>query len=197
MFDYECHEQYMRKILHEIFTSSIKDFLAFKGGTLTYFCYGLERFSTDIDLDILNLDKETEIIDTMREILYVLGEVKNETLGKTLHRWIFRYDEKSMNIKVELNKRVRKSNTYDFQEIDGIKIPTMAPESIFANKVVALSERFKNRDLYDVYFFLKHNFPLNENIIMERTGKNMNDFIEEMMKSLPLHYTKNTILADL
>jgi predicted nucleotidyltransferase component of viral defense system len=45
----------------------------------------------------------------------------------------------------------------------------MSPDSIFANKLVALYERFKNRDLYDVNFFLKNEFPLNEGIITERT----------------------------
>jgi predicted nucleotidyltransferase component of viral defense system len=45
----------------------------------------------------------------------------------------------------------------------------MAPDSIFANKLVALYERFKNRDLYDINFFLKNKFPLNELVIEERT----------------------------
>jgi predicted nucleotidyltransferase component of viral defense system len=45
----------------------------------------------------------------------------------------------------------------------------MAPDSIFANKLVALYERFKNRDLYDINFFLKNKFPLNELVIVERT----------------------------
>ncbi len=114
-----------------------------------------------------------------------------------LHRRIFRYDEKSMNIKVELNKRIRKANTYDIQNIDWMKIRCMSPDSIFANKLVALYERFKNRDLYDVNFFLKNRFPLNEGIIKERTWKNKKDLIKELIELLPVHYNKNNVLADL
>lgn len=197
MFDKQIHEKNMRKILSEIFSSKISDFLAFKWWTLTYFCYGLDRFSTDIDIDILNLEYEEKMIDTVRKILYKLWDIKNETLWKTLHRWIFRYDEMSMNIKVELNKRIRNANTYNFQDIDWINIRCMAPESIFANKLVALYERFKNRDLYDVNFFLKNEFPINNGIVIERTWKNIKALVEELIEILPIHYQQNNILAEL
>ena len=197
MFDVAIHENYMKRILHWIFGSKIGDFLWFKWWRLSYFCYNLDRFSTDIDIDIIDLDKEKEVVEIVRGILHELWDVKNETLGKTLHRRIFRYDEKSMNIKVELNKRIRKANTYDIQNIDWMKIRCMSPDSIFANKLVALYERFKNRDLYDVNFFLKNKFPLNEGIITERTWKNMKDFISELISILPDYYKQNNILAEL
>lgn len=41
--------------------------------------------------------------------------------------------------------------------------------SIFANKLVALTERNANRDIYDVYFFFKNYFPINRELIVERT----------------------------
>ncbi len=197
MFDYALHEEYMKRILKWVFTSEIAEFLWFKWWTLAYLCYWLDRFSTDIDIDILDLEYEEKIINIMRKELQELWDIKNETLWKTLHRWIFRYDERSMNIKVELNKRVWKANTYDDQNIDGMKIKCMSKESIFANKLVALSERFKNRDLYDVNFFLKNNFPLNNNIIIERTWKNINELVKELVEILPEHYQKNNVLADL
>ena len=145
----------------------------------------------------LDLEYEEKIIEIVRKTLYQLWDIKNETLWKTLHRWIFRYDERSMNIKVELNKRIRNSNTYNFQNIDGIKIRCMAPGSIFANKLVALYERFKNRDLYDVNFFLKNKFPINDEIIAERTWKNIKQLVEELIELLPIHYQQNNILAEL
>ena len=197
MFDHALHEEYMKRILKWVFTSEIAEFLWFKWWTLAYLCYWLDRFSTDIDIDILDLEYEEKIINIMRKELQELWDIKNETLWKTLHRWIFRYDERSMNIKVELNKRVWKANTYDYQNIDGMKIKSMSKESIFANKLVALSERFKNRDLYDVNFFLKNNFPLNNNIIIERTWKNINKLVKELVEILPEHYQKNNVLADL
>ena len=117
MLNTKKHEDEMLKILKAIFTSSIAKRLWFKWWTLTYLCYWLDRFSTDIDLDILDMQNEQEIIDIMRKLLLSYWEIKNETLWKTLHRWIYRYDTESENIKVELNKRIRKSNTYEFTSI--------------------------------------------------------------------------------
>lgn len=168
MLNNEIHEKYMEDILTAIFTDEIGKYLAFKGGTLAYRKHYLDRFSTDIDLDILDSDKEQLIIQGMREILVRFGDIKNETLGKTIHRWMFRYDEKSMNIKIELNKRIWKQNTYHKQKIKGISISCMTPDCIFANKLVAFSERFANRDLYDVYFFFTKKFPIKEQLIIER-----------------------------
>lgn len=196
MFDQKIHEVNIRRILTWLFTSEISDFLWFKWWTLTYLCYWLDRFSTDIDIDILNMEKEQEIIETVRKLLYSLWDIKNETLWKTLHRWIFRYDERGMNIKVEFNKRVWKANTYDFKNIDGVIIRCMGKDSIFWNKIVALYERMKNRDLYDVNFFLKNKFPLNDKLIEERTWMNKEAFIKKLISNLPDHYSKNTILSE-
>lgn len=196
MFDQKIHEVNIRRILTWLFTSEISDFLWFKWWTLTYLCYWLDRFSTDIDIDILNMEKEQEIIETVRKLLYSLWDIKNETLWKTLHRWIFRYDERGMNIKVEFNKRVRKANTYDFKNIDGVMIRCMWKDSIFWNKIVALYERMKNRDLYDVNFFLKNKFSLNDNLIEERTWMNKEAFIQKLISNLPDHYSQNTILSE-
>ncbi len=197
MFDYEIHERYMKKILADIFSHEMGKFLAFKGGTLTYLVHRLDRFSTDIDLDLLDDVQEGSIVDAIREILPLHGEIKNETIGKTLHRRIFRYDERSMNIKIELNKRRWKHNTYESISLDGALITSMTPDCIFANKLVALSERFANRDLYDVYFFLRERFPINESLIIERTGLPLKKFLQKLVKELPKHFKENSVLSGL
>jgi len=197
MFDYETHEKYMKIILKDIFTDEISKFLAFKGGTLAYLIHKLDRFSTDIDIDVLDLEQEEIIIANIRKILPIYGDIKNETLGKTLHRWIFRYDEKSMNIKVELNKRVWKNNTYEPHNIADTSILCMTKDCIFANKLVALSERFYSRDLYDVYFFFRDKFPINESLIQERTGLSTRELLQKLIKELPIKFTENSLLTGL
>lgn len=194
MFDYATHEKYMRSILKDIFTEDISKFLAFKGGTLVYLVYDLDRFSTDIDLDILDVAQEEKIINAIRNILPLHWEIKNETLGKALHRWVFRYDERNINIKIELNKRVRDNNTYEDKIIDDLKLKCMKKDSIFANKLVALSERVANRDLYDVHFFFKNNFPINDDIIIERTGLSLDDFFKKLIQDIKGRYIQKSIL---
>jgi len=187
----------MKKLLNAIFTNEIGKLLTFKWGTLAYLKHDLDRFSTDIDLDILDVTQEEKIIKQMREILVRYGDIKNETLGKTLHRWIFRYNQEEMNIKVELNKRVWKNNAYEIHNIADTSILCMTKDCIFANKLVALSERFYSRDLYDVYFFFRDKFPINEALIQERTGLSTKVLLQKLVKELPTKFTENSILTGL
>lgn len=145
----------------------------------------------------MDIKKEEQIIQGIREILLKYGEIKNETLGKTIHRCIFRYDERSMNIKIELNKRIWQNNKYNHENIENTQILSMAKECVFANKLVALSERFYSRDLYDVYFFFSQEFPICDAIIYERTGLNTKDFLQQLTKDLPKHFTENSVLTGL
>lgn len=197
MLNTSLHEENMRLVLKSVFSDEIGQFLAFKGGTLAYFCFGLDRFSTDIDLDLLDHKQEQRIVGSMMNILLSLGDVKNETLGKNLHRRIYRYDEKNWNIKVELNKRDVTGNDYETQIIEDIPIRCMTREVSIAHKLLALSERFYNRDLYDVHFFFKNHFPFKQEIIQERSGKSPKELIRKLIEELPKHFTENSVLAGL
>ncbi|MFC2696336.1 MAG: nucleotidyl transferase AbiEii/AbiGii toxin family protein [Candidatus Absconditicoccaceae bacterium] len=193
---YKLHEQFMLKILHGLFSTKVAPYLAFKGGTLAYFCYDLERYSTDIDLDLLDHSREEEVKSEIIALLSRIGEIKNITLGRDLHRWIFRYDEKSPNIKVELNKRELTGNSYEYQTIFGQDIYCVDALTMVTNKFLALGNRRYNRDLFDTHFFRKKGFEYKEEIIFARSGMSLPDYIEFLIKELPKHYASNTILAD-
>ena len=58
----------------------------------------------------------------------------------------------------------------------------MVREDMAAHKLVAMYERSgqTNRDIYDVWFFLKNNWPINEKIIEKRTGMSVQEFLSNM-----------------
>jgi predicted nucleotidyltransferase component of viral defense system len=80
-----------------------------------------------------------------------------------------------MNIKIEINTRIWIENQYEIVNFFGLDILAQDRSTIFANKLVALTDRnvVVNRDIYDIYFFFRNIFPINEALILERTGKNM------------------------
>jgi len=55
---------------------------------------------------------------------------------------------------------------------------------MFSNKLIALLERNTNRDIYDVYFFLKNTFDINENLILERTKETKKELFLKIVKKL-------------
>lgn len=188
----------MKQITTSVFSSDIGKFLWFKGWTLAYFLHWLDRFSTDIDIDLLDMSQEELIIQRIEEIVIMFGDIKNITLGKSLHRWILSYEEREMNIKVELNKKIWQSNKYEQKDLFWTwNITCMTEEILFTNKIVALSERFANRDLYDTYFFFKKWIWLCQLLITERTGLDLPSFCKKLIKILPEKYKENTILHNL
>lgn len=159
MLNKNKHRQIMLNILIDIYKSDLSKYLAFKWGTATYFLYKLDRFSTDLDFDLLiNKDIDNQII----EIIKKYGNVKKK------NKIILSYQSWEDNLKIDINRKVRKNNHYKKVNLFWVDINIQDSVTIFTNKLVALIERNTNRDIYDVRFFFKNNFEINEKLILER-----------------------------
>lgn len=183
MLDKEYHRQILFQMLKDIFQSELWKSLAFKGGTACYFLYGLDRFSTDLDFDIV---EDTENID---EKIIKIAE-KYGTIKKG-NKIIVSIWEDQVNIKIDINRKIWKANSYELVDFYGTSMWVQDRASIFANKLVALTERNANRDIYDVYFFFKNYFPINRELIVERTWENEFELFEKILqklKNLPKNY---------
>ncbi|MCR4396005.1 MAG: nucleotidyl transferase AbiEii/AbiGii toxin family protein [Candidatus Saccharicenans sp.] len=90
--------------------------------------------------------------------------------------FVLSYDERAQNIKVEISQRTF-SSRYELKNYLGIPMLVMLREDMFAHKLVARLERTKaaNRDVYDVWFFLKNRWPINKVIVERRTGMSFKD----------------------
>jgi hypothetical protein len=51
--------------------------------------------------------------------------------------------------------------------------------------------------LFDVHFFLKKWFEINENIIKERTGKSLKSYLKYVIDFITKNFTEKTLLAGL
>jgi len=161
MLNKEKHRTLMFQILKDIFTSSIWKYLAFKWWTACYFLYWLDRFSTDLDFDLL--DNSQNIDEELIEILKKYWKVKS------WNKIILSYWEYDINIKIDVNRTIWENNIYEFVNFYWTTIKVQNKSTIFANKLVALIERHTNRDIYDVFFFFQNMFDINDKIIFERT----------------------------
>jgi len=174
------------KILKDIYTdSSLGPLLGFKGGTAMYLFYDLERFSVDLDFDLLDETKEQEVFDKMENIVKEYGTIKEKTNKRHTLFILLSYNEEAQNIKVEINKRSFGSQ-YEVKNYLGISMLVMKKEDMFAHKLVAMTERTKiaNRDVFDVYFFLKNNWGINKEIVEKRTEMEFTKYLEKCIKSV-------------
>lgn len=112
----------------------------------------------------------------------------------TIKKWnklTLSYGENDVNIKIDVNRTIRKNNNYEILDFYGTDIKVQDKWTIFANKLVALTERHTNRDIYDISFFFNNSFPINEDIIQERTWNDLNTLlkkIKDKLEALPKEY---------
>lgn len=183
------HKNILVHILKNIYDDpKIGPVLGFKGGTAALLFYGLERFSTDLDFDLLDQDKEDLVFETINNILTQYGTVKEARKKRYNLFFLLSYENKiqnAYNIKVEINLRTFGSK-YDTLSYLGIPMKVMVQEDMAAHKMVAMIERIgkTNRDIFDVWFFLKNNWPINEKIITQRTGLSFHDFLQHCIDNL-------------
>jgi len=178
------HKNILIKILKDIYTdSSLGPLLGFKGGTAAYLLYNLDRFSTDLDFDLLDETKEQEIFDKIENIVKKYGIIKEKTNKKYTLFFLFSYSEEVQNIKIEINKR-NFGSEYEVKNYLGISMLAMKREDMFAHKLVAMTERNKtaNRDVFDIYFFLNKNWEINREIVEKRTEMKFTEYLKKCIK---------------
>lgn len=184
MFEIRIHKTILLQILKDIYTDiSISSILGFKGGTACYFFYDLPRFSVDLDFDLLDLNKEKFVFGKIGEILKNYGEIKEKRSKRYTLFFILSYNKEAQNIKVEISKRTFGSD-YEIKNYLGISMLVMRKEDLFAHKLVTLLERKKlaNRDIFDVWFFLKNNWEINKEIVEKRTGMEIKKYLKKCIK---------------
>jgi len=184
-----AHKTILVKILKDIYSNPILgNVLGFKGGTAANLFYGLNRFSVDLDFDLLDESKEDYVFEEIRKILENYGEVREARKKRFNLFYLLSYNQKeptAQNIKIEINRRNFNSQ-YELKNYLGITMKVMVKEDMLAHKLVAAYERLgkTNRDLFDVWFFLKNDWPINKNIIEKRTGMKFSDFLNKLIQSI-------------
>jgi hypothetical protein len=187
--NYSIHKNILVQILIDIYSdTTISPYLGFKGGTAAYLFYGLDRYSVDLDIDILDESKEDYIFEQVEKIVRKYGEVKESRKKRYNLIFLLSYDNKeknAQNVKIEINRR-QFGSKYDVRAFNGVSMLVMIKEDMFAHKLVAMHERLgeTNRDIFDVWFFSKNNWEINKEVVEKRTGMTYKKFLLLCIKEL-------------
>ncbi len=184
--DIEKHREAMIKILKDIYSNTdIGPLLGFKGGTAAYLFYNLDRFSVDLDFDLLKTEKENEIFKKIKGIAEKRGVIKDSYNKKFTIFTNFSYSENTRNIKIEINKRKNKAQ-YRTKNYLGIPMLVMVKEDMFAYKLIALTDRKEivNRDIYDINFFFKNDWDINKDIVESETGMEFKKYLKKCINTV-------------
>lgn len=183
------HNSILIKILKDIYTdSTISTVLGFKGGTAAALFYDLKRFSVDLDFDLLDTEKENQVFERVKVILENYGKLKQVRKKRFNLFYILSYDDKDINaqnVKVEINHR-QFGSKYKVKSFLGISMQVMIREDMVAHKLCAMFERIgrTNRDIFDVQFFLSHDWPVNKKIVEDRMGISYAKFLKKAITAV-------------
>ncbi len=184
--DYSKHKNILLQILKDIYSdTAIAPHLGFKGGTAALMFYDLNRDSVDLDFDLLDESKEAIVFDKIQKIAAAYGKIVDSKIKRFNLIAVIAYDQKSQNIKVEVSRRSFGSR-YELKTLLGISMLVMVREDMFANKIMAMHERVgkTSRDIYDVWFFLQNNWPINKEIVEKRASMTFRELVQKCIEQL-------------
>ena len=184
--DISTHKTILFQILKDIYSETkIAPYLGFKGGTAALMFYGLDRFSVDLDFDLLDESKEEVVFERVTKIIEKYGTIREANRKRFGIFYVLSYEDTARHIKVEINRR-QFSSSYEVKTYLGVSMLVMVPEDVFAHKLVAMYERIgkTSRDIYDVWFFLQQRFPIHREIVEKRSGMSFNEFIQTCIVQL-------------
>ena len=193
--DYSIHKNIQLQILKDIYTdTSIAPYLGFKGGTAALLFYNLNRYSVDLDFDLLDESKEKELFEKILKIAESYGEIRESRIKYYNLIIVLSYDTKTQNVKIEVNRR-KFDSRYKLKTLLGISMLVMVKEDMFANKLMAMYERIgkTSRDVFDVYFFAKNNWNINKEIVEKRSGMSFKKTLEQCIKLLEKMNNRNIL----
>jgi predicted nucleotidyltransferase component of viral defense system len=202
------HKAWLYRLLSAIADDSfLTANLRFKGGTCASMMGIIDRFSIDLDFDLI----DSAVVPKLRvclEKIFKKLDLKIEDQSKKVPQYFLKYGSATggrNTLKIDITFPPPKNNEYEpvrFTEIDRIihcqTIPTM-----FANKLVTVMERFEKfgsiagRDIFDIHTFFMKGFRYKPEIIEERTGKTVLKFIRTLIDFIGEKVTQTVIDQDL
>ena len=186
MVDINRHKFFLVQILKDIYTDiELANNLGFKGGTALMFFYDLPRFSVDLDFNLLDVKKEDIVYRKVRKILLKYGTIFDEAKKFYGPIIVLDYGFKERKLKVEISSRIF-DNRYEIKNLLGINIKVMVREDMFAHKLCALLDRnvITNRDIFDCWFFMQKQTPVNKSIVESRMEMPLADYLQECIEHL-------------
>jgi predicted nucleotidyltransferase component of viral defense system len=184
--DISKHKTILFQILKDInMDTSISPYLGFKGGTAALMFYGLDRFSVDLDFDLLDDSHEDYVFERVIIIVEKYGTLK-ESYKKRFNLFcLISYDDKSRNVKVEINRR-QYGSRYENKTTLGVSMQVMKIDDMFAHTLMAMHERIgdTSRDIYDTWFFLQARHPINKLIVEKQAGASFEELVRKCIVQL-------------
>lgn len=198
---------WMNKLLKAVLSNEkVARDIRFKGGSCAMMLGYLDRFSVDLDFDLV-VEVSEELKDQLQKIFKDLKLEVKDCSRQWLH-YVLKYpnvENKRNTLRLEITTGPSVENRYEKKFIAEVARYAWCHcrETMVANKLVAPMNRFEKhgvvvgRDIYDIHYFLTNGFGYRGEIIEERTGLKLRDFFKKLHKFVEVKLTNRIIDEDL
>ena len=194
----------LQKLLSDPF---IANNIYFKGGTCAAMLNYLDRFSIDLDFDLLDKSKKIQLRQSIHQVIKNLGySIKDESRQHLQFFLKYRDLKNERNtLKLEISDLVSKANQYQktyLIEIDKY-CQAQTVQTMFANKMVALKARWEEgkgvagRDMYDLHHFFKQGYAINQAVIVDLRKIPYLDYLSELIIFIKKNVSEQILYEDL
>lgn len=186
MLNYTRHRVTLIDILKSVYGDpDLRTILGFKGGTAAMLFYDLPRLSVDLDFDLLDADKKELVFKKMGILLERHGVLREATEKRYTLFFVISYERGEHTIKVDISKR-KGASGFEPKSYLGVTALVMRKDDMAAGKLAAFltRRRLAIRDVFDVWFFLKNKWSVNETVLIEKTGLSLSKVLDQAIKQV-------------
>lgn len=195
-----------RLLIHICDTPLLSRNLYFKDGTCAMMLGYLDRFSVDLDFDFLGTVGKSTLRKELKMIFHRINlAIKYE--NPNTPQFILKYAaiEGRHTLNLDIIDTYIKSNRYRPQYLPEIDryAQCQTIETMFAHKLVSVIDRYEKyksiagRDIYDIHHFFSNAYPYSKEVIEERTGKGVKEYLTTLSKFIEREITQKLIDQDL
>jgi predicted nucleotidyltransferase component of viral defense system len=165
MQDLIKQEQFELEVLDRLQSGRFLDRLVFGGGTMLRLCFGLDRYSVDLDFWLLTKNEEKDFDHTawfsaLRQFMTRFYEIRDA--ADKFHTLVIelKSPDYPRSLKLEMRKGMKMTKTeraiaYSRHSSVQVYLRTIALPEMMALKIEAFLQRKEIRDAYDLEFLVK------------------------------------------
>lgn len=166
MQDLIKQEQFEIEVLDKLKSGKFLESLIFTGGTMLRLCYGLNRFSVDLDFWLYKAIDTEKYFKKLKE--YLSGFYTIRDSEDKFYTMLFEIKGKDYPrmLKIEIRKKVERLKTdmsiaYSKFSNTQVLVRTPSLEEVMKSKIEAFLKRKEIRDVFDIEFLVKRGINLN------------------------------------
>jgi len=177
----QAEKDYFQNIILFILYQNYGKDIVFKGGTALKKCFGLDRFSEDLDFTCLNKINIKKLDDGLKRFkiefelnsknyengLKIILRIKGPLyigIRQSLCKFIIDF---SYRENIILKPEIKTIGRF-MEETPSFDVFVMQEKEILAEKIRAIQTRTKARDAYDLWFLLKKGIAFDKKLVKEK-----------------------------